>query len=385
MKATSVTFRGSLGELVSTLREAARTRNRWEVIKIFPETGRNRSITGDIDSLGEYCKNPARRMDLLKKGRVRMIIPFFDKKMSDLEKFYFALYSESQEDIGEAKRSFRKLNSNLREIRRRVHVSRSTENVFCQEDFVLAVKDFNTSLPPSFTRWQITAANFGLQRHPPSKPVRIIGHSRPIRLRPAPREWEFTFPPTVKEIDKLINFAGTWARRLRNRPKTGRPPKPFNALLFYVVNAFIERVIVWKRVDDDGRGEWRPIVRMRSLGASNVIRPPRHANDWKRGYIERDGKFRIRKNWQLVCAALLWLHVLYDIHEMRAFIQDHKDEEAGVALRKFVSWAKREYSHFRESGKGRGKFGPAFADGSERLNIPLVYLREDGSLSGWLV
>jgi len=350
MKATFVTFRGSLGELLSSLRKIVPIENRWEMMKIFPESGRYRSITGDIDSMGEYCKNPARRIDLLKKGRVRLIIPFFDKKIPDLEKIFFALYSEGQEEVTKSEVSFKRLNGELREIRRRLHVSHSAENVFCQEDLARAVENFNAFLPPSFTKWQITAANFGPRRLPPSKPVRILGHSRPIRLRPASREWEFTFPLTILEIDKLINYAETWAKRLLNRPKTGRPPKPFNALLFHVVNEFTQRVFTRRRE-----------------------------------YIIKDGKFRVRKNWQLVCAALLWLHVLYDIPKLRAFIRAHENEEACAALQKLVSWAKREYSHFRASGKGSGKFGPSFADGSEWLNIRRVYLREDGSLSGRLL
>jgi hypothetical protein len=331
---------------------------RREVERIFPETGRGITLqignypTGHVDfeAWDEWKKFPDRRRGLIESGRVRIVWTFFDKKMPDLEKIFFALYSEGQEDIAKTKGFFRKLNSKLLEIHRRVRVSRSTENVFCQRDLALAVENFNASLPPSFTRWQITAVNFGSRRLPPSKPARILGHSRPIRPRPAPGEWEFTFPVTILEIDKLINFAETWAKRLRSRPITGRPPKPFNALLFHVVNAFTQRCFTAKRE-----------------------------------YIMKDDKFRVRKNWQLVIASLLWLHVLYDIPEMRAFIKTHENEEARTALKQFVSWAKREYSHFRESGKGRGKFGPAFADGSEWLNIPWVYLREDGSLSGRLL
>jgi len=347
MKATSVTFCGSLRELVLSLRKVVPIENRWEVIKIFPETGRYRSITGDIDSMGDYCKNPVRRMALLKQGKVRIIIPFFDKDIPKIEITFFALYSEGQEDIAKAEASFRRFNSELREIRRRLHVSRSAENVFCQEDLARAVVNFNTSLPPSFAGWKISSECYR-PRTRPSKRVTICGHT--FRPQPVPTEWEFTFPLTILEIDNLINYAETWAKRLRSRPKRGRPPKPFNALLFHVVNAFTQRCFTAKRE-----------------------------------YIMKDGKFRVRKNWQLVIASLLWLHVLYDIPEMRAFIKTHDNEEARAALKQFVSWAKREYSHFRESGKGRGKLGPAFADGSEWLNIPWVYLREDGSLSGRLI
>jgi hypothetical protein len=351
VKATSVTFCGSFEELVKTLRKAARTNDRLKVINIFPETGRNQSITGDLDSLGEYCKNPGRRRELLKQGKVRIIIPFFENKIPDLEEILNALYPNTgQEAIECLRKSFDKLKSELREIRRRVHISRLPDYESLRAQFDTAIDGFNTSLQPSCERWQITPENFGPYRLAPSKPVKILGHSRPIRPRPARREWEFKFPLTIAEVEKLINFAETWGKRFRNKPKVGRPPKPFNVLLFYVVNALTKRCLTPKRE-----------------------------------YIIKDGKFRVRKNWQLVCAAILWLYVLYDIPEVGSFIKSHKDEEAGAALKKFVSWAKREYSHFRESGKGQGKYGPAFPDGSGLLNFPAVYLKEDDTLSGQLL
>jgi len=369
MTATSVTFCGSLGELVSSLRVAARTGIRREVQKIFPETARGISIHirntaegyVDFEAYNEWRKFPERRQELLQQGRISVVWPFFDNKTLELEKTMCALYSPDPKAVEKAEGCFGAFLSRpdrcvdpedygLKEIRQYFNSSCCDENEvdIANNRIARAVERFNKSLPPAFEKWRITHENFRSRPSRLSKPVTIAG--RTFRPRPAPREWEFTFPLTIQEIDKLINFAETWANRLKNRPKTGRPPRPFNALLFHVVNAFTQRCFTAKRE-----------------------------------YIMKDGKFRVRKNWQLVIASLLWLHVLYDIPEIRAFIKTHENEEARAALKKLVSWAKSEYSHFRESGKGRGKFGLAFADGSEWLNIPWVYLREDGSLSGRLL
>ena len=369
MTATSVTFCGSLGELVSSLRVAARTGIRREVQKIFPETARGISIHirntaegyVDFEAYNEWRKFPERKQELLRQGRIRVVWPFFDNKIPELEKTMCALYSPDRNAVAKAKECFGAFLSRpdrcvdpedygLKEIRQYFNSSCCDENEvdIANNRIARGVERFNKSLPPAFEKWKITPENFRPRPSRLSKPATIAG--RTFRPRPVPREWEFAFPLTILEINKLINYAETWAARLKNRPKSGRPPRPFNALIFHVVNCFTFRAL-----------------------------------DAKRQYIRKDQLFKVRKNWQLIAAAFLWLHVLYDIPEMRAFIKTHENEEARAALKQFVSWAKREYSHFRESGKGRGKFGPAFADGSEWLNIPWVYLREDCSLSGRLI
>jgi len=99
----------------------------------------------------------------------------------------------------------------------------------------------------------------------------------------------------------------------------------------------------------------------------------------------RDGKFRVRKNWQLICAALLWIHVRKGIPEIKTFIKEHEDDDANAALRSLIAQIKKEYSNLRRTGKGIGKFARAFRDGSEYLGVHLVHADNKGSFHGRLL
>lgn len=146
--------------------------------------------------------------------------------------------------------------------------------------------------------------------------------------------FDFNFPLTISELEKLILYADFiyesatgYVRKGRRYVyvKHGPPPKPFNVLIFYVVTRFTQFVF-----------------------------------DKKGNRVERDGKICQKKNWQLIIAALLWLHILERIPEIDSFIKDHKDMEANEAIKKLKRLIERQYRHFRASGKGRGKWGSWF-------------------------
>ena len=337
----SVTFSGSLGEFVRELRGTACLKNRWALIRIFPDVEYGSSVSGDFESLAQYYKSPECLFEFVRKGLIRINLPFFDSKIPDLEKVLCALYPENPGAVDILRQSFNILYGELRKCRQYFNLSRrgEGEREITNEDIDRAVIAFNDSLPTSSKQWKIPLENSDAS------------------CSPEERNWKITFPwpLEIRGFSKnqdtigLIDYAERWKNYLRNRPKSGRPPKPFNVLLFHVVNAFTFRVL-----------------------------------DAKRNYIEKGKMLRVRKNWQLVCAALFWLHANKEIPEMKKFIHDHEDEEAGAALKKFVAWAKREYSHFRESGKGQGKFGFYFPRGEAYLGIPLVYVTEK-TLEGRLV
>jgi hypothetical protein len=136
---------------------------------------------------------------------------------------------------------------------------------------------------------------------------------------------------------------------LSGSKKKGRPAKRFSLLVFHIVNQFTRRAFTAKRE-----------------------------------YIMRDGKFRVRKNWQLICAALLWIHVREGIPEMKAFIKEHEADDANTALRILTAQIKKEYSNLRRTGKGSGKFAGAFPDGSNYLDVFRVYADDNGSFRGRL-
>jgi hypothetical protein len=156
-------------------------------------------------------------------------------------------------------------------------------------------------------------------------------------------------PLLIERIDELISYSETWLDRLKDGPKFGRPPMLFNVLIFHVVNQFTKRSF-----------------------------------DAKRNPIMRDGKFQVRKDWQLICAELLWLHVHYGIPEIKAFIEAHRTEEASLALKRLTAIVKKEYQNFRRSKKGMGKFASAFQDGSEFLGVRINYSTGQGFTSRFM-
>jgi hypothetical protein len=342
MNLNSVTFDDSLKELVRKLRDAARANNRWALIKIFPDVERGRSVSGDFESLGQYYKDPARLPEFVRKGLIRINLPFFDSKIPELEKVLCALYPQNPGDVNNLKQSFSAFYGELQRIRQYFGLSqrakkksdRNSAKEEFNEDINQAVKDFNNSLRKPFEKWKIPVENSDTS------------------ISSEKRKWKISLPWPLKieGVSALIDYAEKWKNYLRNRPKSGRPPKPFNAFLFHAVNAFTYRVF-----------------------------------DAKGNYVRKGEMYRVRKNWQLVFAALLWLHVNEEIPEMRKFIREHENETADATLKKFAVWAKREYSHFRESDKGQGKFGPPMArDGTNYLGIPFVYVT-DKALAGRLV
>jgi hypothetical protein len=342
MNLNSVTFSGSLGELVRELRDAARAKNRWALVKIFPDVKRGRSISGDFESLGQYYKDPRRLPEFLRKGLIRINLPFFDSKIPELEKVLCAFYPQNPAEVDDLRRSFSELYSALRKARQYFglsqHAKKKSDRNSAKENFNDQIdqdlKKFNDSLSMKFEKWKIPVENLDAS------------------LSPEERKWKISLPWPLKieGVSALIDYAEKWKNYLRNRPKSGRPPKSFNAFLFHAVNAFTYRVF-----------------------------------DAKGNYVRKGEMYRVRKNWQLVFAALLWLHVNEEIPEMRKFIREHENEMADVTLKKFAVWAKREYSHFRESDKGQGKFGPPMArDGTNYLGIPFVYVT-DKALAGRLV
>lgn len=322
MKSNLTTFQGSLGELVHGLRESNLKRSASAVIKYFPETGRNRSISGDsFDSLGEYCNCPDLRKKLLNERRVWFNVPFFDKDVPTLvREVYAPLYSFDKAEVKKAKRALEQFCGELKKIRQYYNRSRREEgeSTFANEDIALVVRDLRRSGAKRFENW-------------------IIGGCS----------------PDIGKIDDFILRAESWAGMLSGSKKRGRPPDRFSILVFHVVKCFTFRCFRWWRERKDGKYKIQ------------------------RDYIMRDGKFRVRKNWQLICAALLLIHVREGIPEMKTFIKEHEDEDANTALRSLTAKVKKEYSNLRRTGKGSGKFARAFP--SPFLDVLRVYADDNGS------
>jgi len=301
----------TFSQLVSTLRKATNERDLRPWMKIFPNTKYGRSISstsGGLDeNLLEYNKDPKRLPELIRQGKIKINLPFFDRDISRLLKEVFEP-CYPQDDIGKIDEPFRRFETELKKAKQYFGLSRKTQGEIeiANDRIARAVENFNISLPPGLEKWKASSM-------------------------------------TIEEISELIDYAKINKNRFRSRPGNGRPPKLFNVLLFHVVNQFIQ-----------------------CCYAKN------------RELIEKDGRIKVRKNWQLICAALLWLHVNYDIPEMRTFIKEHENEDAAIALKKLKIKFKREYQAFKRSGKGTGKFQKPFEDGSEYLGFPFVYRTEKG-------
>jgi hypothetical protein len=319
MKPISVTF----GEFLKTIREAARQGDFSKLIKFFPETGQE-SVSGDFDSLKKWYENPASRPKLIEEGRIFLKFPFFHEEIPNLIEKYELLY-ENEEIIAEAEKAFSWLCPQLKEIRRRMKVAKyGAQAVTIQEDFKSIIEKFNSLLPEEIR---------------PSLSIRLT-NDFPKSFK-AKFLW-FDSDYTLEWLNRLIDWADSYLLAFRKRPKRGRPVKPFNALLFHAINAFTH----------------------------NKFDPK------TRKIIQKDGKIRLVRNWRLIFAALIWIHVLYDLPEMRRFIKANENKDLETAIKNFISWAKREYSHFRASKKGRAKWGTIFpADLSEifiGFEVPLI-------------
>jgi len=309
----SVTFK----EFLRTIREAARRGDFYKLIEFFPETDRW-TISG---ALQEWYENPASREQLVEEGRVIIKSHFFHINIPNLIDIYESLY-ENEEIIDAAEKAFSWLCPQLKEIRRRMKIAKFGAQAV-REDFENVVKKFNSMLPEKIR---------------PSLSIKLT-NDFPKSLK-AKFLW-FDSDFTLEWLNKWIDWADFYLMAFRKRPKRGRPVKPFNALLFHTVNEFT----YFKR------------------------------NPKTKELIQKDGKIRLVKNWRLVFAALICLHVLYDLPEMRPFIKANEKKDLETAIKNFISWAKREYSHFRASNKGRAKWGlnfPYYSEISIGFHAPLI-------------
>jgi hypothetical protein len=306
------TFEGSLGKLVHDLRESGLKRNASAVIKYFPETGLNRTISCDsFKSFCRYNEHPDLRKKLLNKGRIRLNVPFFNRDILGLvREVYNPLFFVDKSEVKKAKKALEQLYRALKKIQQDYNQPQLEEGErnWASEDIVSAVNDFNKSLPPEFEKWKCD----------------------PLRH-------------DIEKINELIKYSKMWLDRMKDGRKVGQPPRIFNMLIFHVVNRFTKRSF-----------------------------------DTKKNPIMKDGKYRVCKNWHLICVALLWLHVNYEIPEIKAFIKTHGTEEASIALKKLTVIVKKKYQNFRRSGKGNGKFAGAFEDGSEFLGVRIDYSTGQG-------
>ncbi|MCX6575325.1 MAG: hypothetical protein NTV82_02905, partial [Candidatus Aminicenantes bacterium] len=244
---------------------AVQSGNRSEVEKIFPETRRWGMSFNSLEADREWRYFPRRRAGLIRRGKAKKIVFFFDKDIPWLVKNIVEPIYSDEADIEKIKESFGRLNDKLKKIRQYFIVSHRNE-----ED----IKGANNKIAQA-----LQVFNGSILREIPS-------------LNPLPNF-------TIEKIDEFIFFHSNWAEKTRiiTSPVFGRPPKTFSIIIFHVVNRFSERAF-------DKNGE--PIM--------------------------KDGEHKIRRNWRLICAALLWLHVQYGIPEIKSFIENHKKEEAIAAL-----------------------------------------------------
>jgi len=283
-------------------------------IKLFPVIGRYYSFLGrSLKSCDEWNKFPDRRRQLLSQGKIEML-NFFDGQLSTLKRYLHVLYGGPN-----LKKAHDKLNRNLRKIKQYFDLSRRGEGEieFANQDIVTAVKEFNGSLPPTLEKWKIV----------PENRKTLLGDEGGKDL----------FPLGIKRISVLIEYT----KYRKGFPKIGQPAKPFNELLLVAVNRFTQRAY--------------------SADGSPIM---------------KNGLYRVCKNWQLVCAALLWLHVYFGIPEMEAFIKKHGSEDANAALKNFATIAKRSYHNWRRGQRGMGKFAGEWADGVKLIDLDRLYWRD---------
>ena len=142
-----------------------------------------------------------------------------------------------------------------------------------------------------------------------------------------------------------------WKGMMGGRNKRGRPLARFSILVFYVINQFTHKTFKLNQEKDPQTPKNRLINNSATM----------------------EGKFKTRKNWQLICAALILIHIKEGIPEMKTWINAHKNDEANDSLRRLTARLKKEYSHFRRSKKGYGKFYSSLSKNLANLEDYRVY------------
>lgn len=306
-----------------------------KIKKISTNIKRGITISGNsLDSISKYYKNPNNRKKLIKEGKVWYNIPFFDKHIPELLKNVVEpLYSPGSDDVDDMKNSLNRLlhaernkyddlEMGLKRIRQQYsRLSRPSEGDkdMANEDIKNLIDEFQNSIPKKFENWKFFSS----------------------------------LDLNIENIHKLIKEVERLKGLMERGLKRGRNPKSFNVLIFHVVNQFTN----FAYVRDN------------------------HKNLKRIEHPLEDGKYRVRKNWQLILVALLWIHVHHHkIPEMEIFIKKHEKEEVNSALKKMIIIIKKEYQNFCRSGKGIKKFRGPFLNGSEFLNMRIPYIDQAGHL-----
>lgn len=308
-----INFHGTFGELNSCLREIAINKSPSRLAEIFPDTDR-------LYPSFFYEQIPELQKEL---SNLYPDLPFSEKDEKGLENF---------------NKHLRELSGGLRSIRSiienpKTKVSRTGMGFQSNlnKEIQKKVADFNEALVGyDFLRCH--------EIKPDNKKIARFDFKFPLTIS------EPDDPKELSGLNKLIFYADFiyqsatgYARKGKGRRyvyvKHGPPPKQFNVLIFYVVTRF-----------------------------SHFVR------DKKGNLVKRDGKICQKRNWQLIIAALLWLHALEGIPEIKTFNEDHEDMEVNQAIKRLKCLVERQYRHFRESGKGRGKWGGWFQTEDDFLN-----------------
>jgi len=155
--------------------------------------------------------------------------------------------------------------------------------------------------------------------------------------------WSIAISRTIENLPVLIEYSKKWIARLKGFSKIGAPLKRFNVLVFHVVN-------------------WCTYLR-HDVNADQII---------------KDKKPEFRKNWQLICATLLWLNILCRIPKIEIFLNKHKEEQANIALKRWAIALKKMYFNFQRSGKSIGKRLAGTPYERHFVGIPIFYSNKWG-------
>lgn len=298
-------FQGCLADLAQIIKEAAQAQDRKKAEQLFPQIGYWRSaICYSPDYMDEWDSPPDHQQELVREGKISLVNSFFEYHLPELEEYVLPHLFRS--NTTRARRAYRKFYGGLSKIRQYYNRSRQGigERAFYEEDIAEAVSEFNRALP--FSSWNLANESISFDK-----------------------------------LDRLIEYAKQGLEMFIPKHKSGRPPKPFNILVFHIIDAFTFRYL-----DRNGK----PVM--------------------------RDGKYRLIKNWQLVCASLLWLRAANQIPELEEFIAEYKEEKAEVALRGLISTVKMEYQNLRRYSRGMGKLAEGLGVRSHYIGVNIPYISE---------